>query len=379
MRWFLAVALILALGNATQATACVLCNATDPLSREIAKYPLVIFGPIVDAKLNPDNTGTCTVRIDKVFRDATRALQGRKTLVINRYTPPNPAVHYLLFFQFVGDGRLDVLRPMDFDSPRLIKYMEDAPPVKEDEASRLTRLRYYFNFLMDPEPKIAWDAFCEWSKATDKEVTLVAPSLDANRLRTWLRSPKTPTHCLSLFGYLLGACGTPEDADLLKRMILNPDARMGNALDGLMAGYIHIRPEEGWKLAQELLADSKRPFTQRLALKRMLQFYYNAKPTELRSQILACAKAMLGQSYTLDIIIEQMRRWQMWDLTDAVLQKYGTPEADSRIVQNQIIRYAITCPLPQAKTFLKTVDQQRVKELQTDLEFEAPANETTGK
>ena len=366
---------------AATATACSLCPlSSKPLSQELPQYPLVVFGPVVDASLAADGaTGSCTVRVDKVFRDTSGTLNGKKTIVINRYTPPNPSVRYLLFFQFF-DGRPDVLRAWDLSSDRLVKYLEGAPLVdKNDESARLARLRYFFNFLMDEEPRIALDAYYEWSNSTDREVMLVASTLDANNLRTWLGGAKTPAHCLSLFGYLLGASGTDTDAALLKRMILNPDSRMANALDGLLAGYIQKRPEDGWKLAQEILGDAKRPFTQRLTIHRMLLFFYNAKPKEVRSHILDCAAIMLRQSDTLDIITEQLRKWQIWDFTDLILQKYRSGEASSPITRKKIIRYALSSPQPQAKAFLHEIDTETVRELQRDLEFENPPTETNRK
>jgi hypothetical protein len=379
LRFCAALALFLA-GAALPASACILCSGGPPFSQEIPKFPLVIFGPVVDAQLNPDGfTGSCTVRIDKVFHDSTGFLKGRKTIVIKRFTQPNPTVRYLVFFQFF-DGKLDVLRSVDMNSDRIVKYMEEAPPLKpDDEAARLARLRYYFDFLMDEDKLIASDAYNEWSIAKDRDVLLVAPTLDANKLRAWLASPKAPAHCLSLFGYLLGASGTEEDADTLKRMILNPTPRVDNALDGLLAGYIHKRPDDGWKLTKQMLADGRRKWTHRLALKRMLMFFYLAKPAEVRTQVLTCLGVMLEQPDTLDIAVEQLRSWKLWDHTAAILGKFQAGAAASTISQRQIIRYAISCPLPPAKAFLQTVNPDDVKMLQADLDREPPPVNTHGK
>lgn len=363
--------------TASSVEACDICTPLGggkPLRLEIADYPLVVFGPVVQAQGNQS-----TVRIDKVIRDANGALQGKKTIVINRFVPPTPAVRYLIFFQFF-QGQLDVLRAVDMGSDRLVKYLEAAPPyLANDQASRLARLRYMFTFLMDEERFIAKDAYLEWAYATNMDVQLVAPTLSASLLRTWLQSPRTPTHCVSLFACLLGACGTEEDLDMLRRMILAPDERVANALDGFLAGYIQRRPEDGWKLAQQILADSNRKWTHRLTLLRMMMFFYNAKPQETRTQVLDCMAVMLRQADTLDIATEQLRKWQIWDYTDMILRKYENGEATSPIVQKKIIRYAISCPLPRAKSFLEKVDPLEVKELRQDLEREAPPSDTNGK
>src|SRR5262249_5437395 len=144
-------------------------------------------------------------------------------------------------------------------------YLRGAPPQPQpgQTAAAQKWLAYHFQFFDDPEPRIAHDAFNVWATATNAEVSAVAPTLSAERLRKWLLDPKTPPERLSLFAHLLGACGTPDDAELLRKLILHPDERMAACIDGLLGGYIQLKPAEGWKLAQEILASSDRPFTQK--------------------------------------------------------------------------------------------------------------------
>ena len=83
----------------------------------------------------------------------------------------------------------------------------------------------------------------------------------------------TPTDRLGLYAFLLGACGGADDAALLRSLLQNPSERVLPAFDGLLGGYIHLRPQEGWDLALETLRDEKQPFPVRFAALRMLRFY----------------------------------------------------------------------------------------------------------
>jgi hypothetical protein len=42
--------------------------------------------------------------------------------------------------------------------------------------------------------------------------------------------------------------------------------------------------------------------------------------------------------------VEDLRRWQVWDLTSDVLTLYGKKGFDAPIVRQAILRYALSCP-----------------------------------
>jgi hypothetical protein len=156
-------------------------------------------------------------------------------------------------------------------------------------------------------------------------------------------------------------------------MIERPTERTKGALDGLLGGYISLRPAEGWDLAVAILADQKRSFAERLAVSRTLRFYHGWKPAESRPQVLRALAAMVADGGVADLAIEDLRHWQMWDLTDKVLAQYGKESHAAPITKRTIGRYALTCPLPQARLFvqeLRRQDPAMVRELEEALQFE---------
>ena len=381
MRYIAPLTAGLLLVLACPASACDLCTPQGPpLSRHVHNARFVVFGPIVSAKLGADNlSGTSEVKIEGLVK-TNGTLKENDTLTLPRYAPPDPKFKYLIFVDVVK-GQLDPYLVIPFPAnTRVVAYLKNAPPydpqAKPEDKAR--RLLYYFKPLQDPEPEIAADAYKEWATASNLEVGLAAPHVSAADLRAWLLDPKTPTMRLSLYGFLLGACGTDQDADLLRRMVLNPNERTGNALDGLLAGYIRLRPQDGWKLTLEVLGDTRRPFLQRHSILRLLRFYHGYQPREAREPILRCMAQMLSQPDMLDLAIDQLRSWQLWELTGRILALWGTKDADAPVTKRSIIRYALLCPLPEAKQFVAMVRQQDprlVKEVEENLPFEARPRE----
>jgi hypothetical protein len=221
---------------------------------------------------------------------------------------------------------------------------------------------------------VARDAFLEFAKTSDADISRIAPKLAPEKLRDWLKNPQTPGERLSLYALMLGVCGGPADADLLAGLLKDGTERSTNAYDGLLAGYVHMRPREGWQLAISTLADGKRPLPIRMAILRTLRFYHISQPAESRGEVLRAMTAALRQGELADMAMEDLRRWKVWDLTPEVLALYGKKGFDAPIMQRAIVRYALSCKdREEAKRF---VDERRktepdlVQEVDESLQFE---------
>jgi hypothetical protein len=215
----------------------------------------------------------------------------------------------------------------------------------------------------------------EFAKANDKEIGQVAGKLSAAKLRGWLQSDKTPANRLSLYAFLLGACGGDQDAALFRSLLQEPDDRTTSAFDGILGGYVQLRPREGWDLALTLLRDEKKPFPVRYAVIRTLRFYHGWKPDETRARVLQGLGVALPAGDLADLAVEDLRRWQTWDLTKDVLALYARPSHSAPIMRRAILRYALTCPRPEAATFVaerRREDPALVKDVEETLQFEKP-------
>lgn len=376
-RWLAVIATFAAVsGLLSPASACILCpgnvQTSTTLRQDAGMSKAVLYGTLTNARLNGGvSMGTTDLSIERLLKNDP-FLAGKKAVTLNRYVPADPKnpPKYVVFCD-IYKGILDPYRGVQVKSPALVDYVKGA--IDLDPKDRSAALLYFFRFLDHPDPEIANDAYLEFAKATDQEVGQVARRLDPAKLRKLIVDGQTPASRLGLFAFLLGACGTDADAAFLNNLIRNPTERTGASIDGALSGYIHIRPKEGWQLAQDILRDSKRPFNQRCAVIGTVRFYHRWKGKEIDREALRAFGVLLDQGDIADMAIEDLRQWKLWELTPSVLAQYGKKSHDAPIMRRAIIRYALCCPREEAARFIGQRRKQEpdlVKDVEESLEFE---------
>src|SRR5262249_11844729 len=155
-----------------------------------------------------------------------------------------------------------------------------------------------------------------------------------------------------LYAFLLGSCGGNADAALLRDMLLKPTEKTTPILDGILDGYIQMRPREGWELALKLVSSKDQPFQVRFAVVKTLRFFHNLKPVENKENILGCQRLILSDGELADLAIADLLRWEDWSLTEDVIACYAKKTHDAPIVRRAIIRYALLCPKQVAADFV---------------------------
>ena len=342
---------------AVPVAACSLCNPdmlrSATFRQDAAQARLVLYGNVTRSDLVAGE-GLSDIRIANVIKP-DRWL-GKKTAVkVPRYVPvadPKDPPKYLLFGD-VHQDKLDVFRGVPVTSDAAAAYVKGLMALHGKPPADV--LRYCFDWLEHPDKAVAQDAFLEFAKADDADIGRVAVKLAPEKLRRWLKDPATPEPRLGVYAFLLGACGTDEDAAFLRARLLSPADRDLAAFDGLLGGYIRLRPREGWDLALAVLKDRARPFAARFAVVRTLRFYRGWKPDETRDRVLAGMAEVLRQGDMADLAVEDLRRWGLWDLTDQVVALYGQKGYDAPLMRRSLTRYALTCPKPAAKRLAEDI------------------------
>jgi hypothetical protein len=354
------------------ARCCSLCNGTvrDTLGMEYERASLVLYGQISNPRLNAQpgaapGTGSTDLRVERVLKDTT----GRgpwKDVVLPRYLPvldPKAPPHMLFFCELAKD-RLDPYHGRTA-SPALVDYLRTTLPLRSKD--RVQALVAYAGYLNHADTAIAHDAFLEFAKSRDEDVGRAGKQLDLKLARRLVRSAQEDPDRLSLFAFLLGSCGNSDDARYLRSLLEPPHPKLTRALDGILAGYIQLEPKEGWAIAHRLLADRKQQFGVRFAVVRTLRFYHGWQPKETQAQVMAALNLIIPDGEMADLAIEDLRQWQAWDLTKSILAQYGKPSHAAPIVQRSIVRYALSCPLLEARAFVERVrrsDPETVKDLE---------------
>jgi hypothetical protein len=379
LRWTMLalVGLLLAVRGPVQ--ACSLCGASlrqAPTFRQEAALETaraILIGTAENPQLGAGGTGTTDLRITDVLR-SDPLLEGKKIIRVERYLAVSDAKNpprYLVFCD-VFKGKFDPFRGVPLKNADAVEYARKV--MKLDPKDHTGNLLFFFRYLENADTEIGRDAFLEFAKATDQDIAQVARKLDPEKLRGWLKDTRTPTERLSVYALLLGACGTEADARFLQSLLDDGSERTINAYDGILGGYIHLRPREGWELAYSLLRDGRKPLPIRLAVARTVSFFHGAQPKESRDNVLKCLDAMISQGELADIAVEDMRRWEVRDRTRDILALYGKKGYDAPLMQRAIVRYALSCKDDNsARAFL---DERRrgepdlVKEVEESLQFE---------
>jgi hypothetical protein len=380
LRWLtiVGVAVVALAALPCPAPSCSLCTQSQqtPTFREEAAHPsarLILAGTLENPRLGAGGGGQTDLRVTTVLRKDPW-LGNRQVVELPRYLAvsdtKNPP-QFIVFCDIFKD-RLDPYRGMPVRDSQSVDYLKKAMAL--DPKDRVDNLSFFFNYLENPDPEVARDAFLEFAKATDAEISRAAPKLSPEKLREWLRNPQTPQERLSLYAMLLGGCGGPADADFLATLLNDGSERSTTAFDGLLAGYIHLRPVEGWDLAVRTLSDAKRPLLTKLGVLRTLRYYHGSQPEESKAKILQAMGVLLPQHDLADIAVEDLRRWKMWDLTPQVLALYGKPGYTAPIVKRALIRYALCCAYrDDARRFVAErtrAEPDVVQEVNESLEYE---------
>jgi len=357
------------------APACSLCgtNLMNSLTMRqeagLNSARIILYGSVEKSDFT---RGTSEVRILQVLR-SDPFLGNAKSVELPRPLPildPKDPPKYLIFCD-VFKNKLDPYRGVPVKSEEATKYLKGALALDPKDHARA--LLYYFDYLENADKKIAEDAFLEFAKSSDREIGQVAAKLSSAKLRGWLKDPKIEDYRLGMYAFLLGACGGAEDAALFRSMLQKPSDNTLKAFDGILGGYIRLKPDDGWRLALDVLRDPSKDFQVRFAVLRTLRFYYGWKPEDNKVNVLKGLATALPQGDLADLAIEDLRRWQLWDLTDDVLALYGRKTHDAPLMRRAIIRYALSCPKPRAAEFVtqrRRDDAEAVRDVEETLQLE---------
>jgi len=369
---------VLLLGVAAWPTAaCPFCGAQNGLTlvKEVEQASMVLYGTLKNAKNEGDSFsgGTTELHIEAVIK-SHEALGDKKMIVINRFVPDDNRYKHLIFFD-VYKGKMDPYqgRPLKADSD-IAKYLTGAIKLKDKDQA--TRLRYFFDFLDNADSEIASDAYKEFAYADYKDYSGIAKTLPADKIAEWLQDPKTPSFRFGLYGSMLGHCGKEKHAEVLHKMFEDPNNFPVSGVDGLLAGYVILKPKEGFDFVRSLLKDGERDWATRYAALRTLRFFWEYRPDVItHDQVADAAMLMLDQGDIADLPIEDLRKWERWETAEKVLALKDKETHKAPIVQRALIRYALSCPTkPVATKYLTEMREKNgkmVQETETGLKLES--------
>jgi hypothetical protein len=390
---------LLALSFPVNATwCCPFCANSGPsftgVSGELNQARMVLYGSLVTrmATNEGDNPREVTdLHIDAVIKDHP-ILAGRKVLPLPKSFPGAPVGKYkfLIFFDiFKKDQKeqLDAYRGVQVNgNSDVAKYLKGALEVKDEKPGK--RLRYFFEYLDDPEIEISTDAYKEFANADYKDYRDMAKHLPPDRIADWLKprdkDKKTPTTRFGLYASMLGHCGKEVHAVLLRQMLDDPENRENSGIDGMLAGYVLLKPQEGWQYVKGIMKDPKKEFLTRYAALRAARFFWDVH-TDLISHknLTEGIDPLLEQTDVADFAIEDFRKWKCWDMTDRILGLRDKPVFRMKFVRRQVLRFAISASKSNEAAAKYVAEQRKsdpkaVEDAEELLKLETPAPTTPG-
>lgn len=379
-RFLLGCATFLSLSAA--AYACPFCTPGQTLLGEVGQADLIIFGTLSNAKRDPNDfsKGTTDMEIELVVKNH-EILKGQKTITLPRYVPSDPKnkSKHLVFCE-IYKGKLDPYRgeAVAFDS-KIAEYLKGAIALKEKPAAQ--KLDYFYKHFDSLDWSVSADAFQEFSNADYADIRPVAAKMDADRILKMLKDPNTSVARYGLLGLLIGHCGKPEKhAKELREFLNQPKVKEATGLDGLLTGYMMLDPKDGIKFVSDLTQNTKEEFLIRYAALRCLRFCWDYRSDIMsKDQIVSMVKPLVDQTDIADLAVEDLRKWQRWEMASDLVSLFGKSSHDIPIIQRSIIKFALTAPADNSVTseFLKKLranpmQAERVKDLEQLLELEKP-------
>jgi hypothetical protein len=336
---------------------CVFPSPSLTLRQDAVQAKVIVYC-ILENPRPVGETGKTDLRVDAVLKTDGSVKVGQ-VIAIPRYDPPDPKVlpHFLIFCD-VANGQLDPYRGVPFKGKAGADYLKGVLAL--DPKDRTATLRYYFRFLEHSEKELANDAYQEFVNASYADYREVARTLPADKIVRWLKDPNTPDSRYGLYGSMLGYCGKPEHAELLRRLLDNPKDDFHRGADGMLAGYVMLEPKDGFEYLAGILKESSKDFLLRYGALKAVRFFWDSRPDLVeKKDLLRAVSALLDQADIADLLIEDLRKWEQWQVSERVLALANKASHNVPIIRRAILRYALACPGPEAAAY---IEEQRKKD-----------------
>jgi len=383
--WIVAlIGLGLLVGQAPRAVACPFCSAVSlTFAQEIAQSQAAAIVRLVE----PPAAGSLSPRADGPLPKGTFAvvevLKGGDCIAEAGHAGADGTPIETILLEEKPVGTLFLL--MGIEPPKLV--WSSPIPVSERGVEYLRklaslpekgpdRLAFFQRHLEDPDETLARDAYDEFAVAPYADVRGLADRMDPTQLLQWIENPKVQANRRRLYATMLGACGTPADADRIGAILANQDlgpekAEVRSGLDALIACYVTLKGPAGLDLVDDLFLrrrDREIPFTETYAAVMALRFLGEESDRVPKERVIASLRLLLQEPKLADLVIADLARWQDWSAIDRLVELFEKAEADNIFVREPIVNYLRACPLPQAADAivrLEKIDPEAVRRAAT--------------
>ena len=213
------------------------------------------------------------------------------------------------------------------------------------------RRKIFVPYLCHPESVIAEDAITEISARSFHGVHSLIQDLPHKRVIEAFSSSKTDQRWLGHYGLLLGMFGRAEDADLLEKKIVELDSDFRLGIEGVVAGYLLIRGEEGLEVIEESKMrlrtgtnskgeEDPLPFSETYAAMEAIRFLWTYEPHQIpRERLRESMRLLLDRPELADLAINDLTKMKDWASQERIIAMFDEERFDIPAIKRAIVRY----------------------------------------
>lgn len=345
---------------------CPFCSAVkQTLTEEMLTTDAVVFAEVLGPAKPTNATGDLPTLDLMMNLKITKVIKGDKLVTAGKQfttvVPPSFAAGQECLVMGVITDQLSWSTPVKM-TERSREYILDLQQLPDQGPKRL---KFFLQYLEDPETLLAYDAYDEFARAPYADVKAIKGDMDREQLLKWITDSEVTINRKRLYYTMLGVCGTDADLPLLEKLITSADKRERAALDALSACYLTLAGEKGVKLIEEqFLSNKEAEYVDTYAAVAALRFHGTESDIIPVPRILKAMRLLLDRPDIADLVIPDLARWKDWSVMDKLVQMFKDADDDSKWVRVPIVNYLRTCPLPEAEAKieeLKKVDPQSVR------------------
>jgi thiol-disulfide isomerase/thioredoxin len=240
-------------------------------------------------------------------------------------------------------------------SDRVIEYLTKSQKLP---ASGPVRLAFFQQYFEDPESTLAFDAFDEFAIADYADLIAFKDGIKKEKLIQWIGDPELRVDRRRLYFTMLGVCGTAEDIEFLKNLILSEDPQDRAGLDALLASYLTLAGESGVPLIEDTFLKKKGIEDPEInAAISALRFHGTEVKHIPRDRIAQAVRLALDHPKLADTVIPDLARWEDWSVVDRMVDLFKNCDEDYQYIRVPVVAYLTACPKPEAKAYLKELEK----------------------
>lgn len=366
---------VLALGLSGYLVACPFCNVeSKTLSEETKSADAVVLAkllkeapPATDASSNDPNAGMATFEVVETLRGEDK-LGGSKEISVVFFGDSDREKLYLV--TGIGTDKIDWTTPLPL-TPAAVDYVRKLPTVP---AAGADRLAFFQEYLENPDPLLAQDAYDEFGRAPYSEVKDLKPRMMHDKILQWVADPEVSPSRRRLYLTMLGVCGTKDDVPLLERMIVSDFTEMKPVLvalceagvamggpvglpvvieaveqderhkklglDALVACYLVLKGPDGLDVVENrFLKNPHADYTHIYSTIMALRFHGDESTGVLpRERLLGAMRLLLKNPEFADQVILDLSRWEDWSVLDQLVEMFKTSD-EKGYVRQPVVSY----------------------------------------